>query len=69
MRLERGALLRFIATGSQQLKREQMARVKTGIDALERQEAAEHQARTDEQHERQRYFRDHHAVTQQPRAA
>ena len=44
-------------------KRQQSVRLVARLDAAQRQEAAKHQARPDQQHERKRHFRDHHAIS------
>ena len=64
----RRALRRLRSTPpAQGEKRQQMAGVETGIDALKFQEAAYHQSAADQQHEGERHFGDHHDVAQHPR--
>ena len=65
--LARGALLRLLpAPATQQLECQQTVRIEAGVDALQFQEAAEHQARSDQQHEGKGHLGHHHEVAQQP---
>ena len=52
-----------------QHERQNLIRVESRVDATQRDETAQHQSRPDEQNERERYFRDDHAMTQLPPAA
>ena len=64
----RRALRRLRAAASaQREKRQQMAGIETGIDALKFQETAHHQSAADQQYEGERHFGDHHYVAQHPR--
>src|SRR5262249_40869988 len=51
-----------------ELEGEEVVRVESGIDALQSDEAAEHQAGSDQQHKCQRYLRDRDDVAQESSA-
>ena len=55
------------AASAEREKRQQVAGIETGIDALKFQETAHHQPAADQQHEGERHFGDHHHVAQHPR--
>ena len=60
--------LRELAARDWQTRRDDVGRVESGVDTHHLEEAADEQARADEQHERQRDF-DHHERAAQPAAA
>ena len=65
---ERRALARLPRLRLQH-ERQHVIRIEPGIDAPQRDEAAQHQAGADEQDERQRHLGDDHAAAQSPAAA
>ncbi len=68
--LEGGALFGLLAgPAAQELEGQQMMGVEAGLDALQREEAAEHEAAADQQDEAEGHFRDHHSVAQPAGAA
>ena len=65
----RGTLRRRPRTAAEELERQQAARIESRIDALQLEKAAEHQPRSDEQHEAQRHLGDDHRIPERAAGA